>query len=222
MHQNPVRLLTLFISDDEQASLLIPHVKRRAHALVLFTGAAFEGSSVSSPDTDVGGLNKLISALLEISSSQNIPGIAGGHGDLVEVAQASRLAVSECIKSMTATHFVVSIANILKEGRPNEHVSRSVLTETLDVFSDKLPSVSRSIREEASSTIATIVTEIKRFLPLGDESLVGAALRALKVIGSSIVPGEQSSLVDCLPLVLTASRTNQLTAAAVAALPPLW
>jgi hypothetical protein len=215
-------LLTLAISDDEQASLLIPHVKRRAYALVLFTGSAFEGSFLSSSDADIGGFNKLISALLEISSSQHIPGMAGEYGDLVEVAQAARLAVSECTRSMHATHFIVSIANILKEGRPDEQVSRSVLAETLDVFVDKLPSVSRSIREEASSTITTIITEIKRFLLLEDESLVGAALRALRVIGASIVSGEEGSLVDCLPPVLSASRTNQLTAAAVAALPPLW
>jgi len=216
-------LLTFFcISDDEQASLLIPHVKRRAHALVLFTGAAFEGSSLSSLDTDIGGLNKLISALLEVSSSQSIPGIAGEHADLVDVARAARSAVSECIRSMNAMHFIASVANILKEGRTNEQVSRSVLTETLDVLVDKLPSVSGSIREAASSTIATIVTEIKRFLPLEDEGLVGAALRALKVIGSSIVPGEEGSLMECLPLLLAASRTSQLTAAGIAALPPLW
>jgi U3 small nucleolar RNA-associated protein 10 len=189
---------------------------------VIFTAAAFEGPSLSSSDTDIGGLNKLISALLEISSSQNIPGIAEEHGNLVEIAQAARGALSECIRSMHATHFVLSIANILKEGRPDESVSRGVLAETLDVFVDKLPSLSRSIREEASSVIATIVTEIKRLIPLGDESLVGAALRALKAVGSSIVPGEEGPLVDCLPLVLTASRDNQHTAAAVAALPPLW
>lgn len=216
-------LLTFFcISDDEQASLLIPHVKRRAHALVLFTGAAFEGSSLSSLDTDIGGLNKLISALLEVSSSQSIPGIAGEHADLADVAQAARRAVSECIRSMHAMHFIASVANILKEGRTNEQVSRSVLTETLDVLVDKLPSVSGSIREAASSTITNIVTEIKRFLPLEDEGLVGSALRALKVIGSSIVPGEESSLMECLPLLLAASRTSQLTTAGIAALPPLW
>jgi len=208
--------------DDEQASQLLPHIKRRAHALVIFTGAAFEVSSLSSSDTDLEGLNKLVSALLEISSSQNIPGAAGEHADLDEISQAARLALSECIRSMHAKHFVVSVATILKEGRPDEHVSRGVLAETLDTFVDKLPSISGSIREEASSVIVTIVTEIKRFLPLEDEKLVNAALHALKVIGLSIVPGEEGSLVDCLPLVLTAPRTNQLaTAPAVAALPPL-
>lgn len=207
--------------DDEHASQLIPHIKRRAHALILFTAAAFEGSSLSSPDTDVGDVNKLVSALLEISSSQNIPDIAEAHGNLVEIAQAASVALSECTRSMNATHFVASIANILKEGRPDECVSRGVLAETLGVFVDKLPSVSKSIREEASSTIKTIVIELKRLLPLGDENLVATALRALKAIGSSIVPGEEGSLVDCLPLILAASKVNQLTAAAVAALPPL-
>jgi U3 small nucleolar RNA-associated protein 10 len=215
-------LLTPFISDDEQASQLIPHVKRRAHALILFTAAAFEGSSLSSPDTDIGGLNKLVSALLEISSSQNIPDIAEAHGGLVEIAQAASVALSECTRSMNATHFVVSIANILKEGRPDERVSRGVLAETLGVFVDKLPSVSKSVREEASPTIKAIVTEIKRLLPLDDENLAATALHALKAIGSSIVPGEEGSLVDCLPLIITASKVNQLTAAAVGALPPLW
>jgi U3 small nucleolar RNA-associated protein 10 len=190
--------------------------------LILFTAAAFEGPSLSSPDTDVGGINKLVSALLEISSTQNIPDIAEAQGNLVEIAQAASVALSECTRSMSATHFVASIANILKEGRPDERVSRGVLAETLDVFVDKLPSVSKSIREEASSTIRAIVTEIKRLLPLGDENLVTTALRALKAIGSSIVPGEEGSLVDCLPLILTASKVNQATAAAVAALPPLW
>lgn len=215
-------MLILSISDEEQASQLIPHVKRRAHALILFTAAAFEGSSLSSPDTDVGGLNKLVSALLEISSSQNIPDIAETHGSLVEIAQAGSVALSECTRSMNATHFIASIANILKEGRPEERVSRGVLAETLDVFVDKLPTVSKSIREGSSSTIKVIVTEIKRLLPLGDETLVAAALRALKAIGSSVVLGEEGSLVDCLPLILTASKVNQLTAAAVAALPSLW
>ncbi len=215
-------MLTSFISDDEQASQLIPHVKRRAHALVIFTAAAFEGSSLSSSDTDIGSLNKLVSALLEISSSQNIPDIAEAHGSLVEIAQAARVALSECIRSMHASHFVASVADILKEGRPDERVSRGVLTETFDIFVDKLPSVSRSIREKASSSIATIITEIKRLLPLGDENLVAAALRALKAIGSSVVPGEEVSLVDCLPLILTASKSDPLTAAAVTALPPLW
>ena len=188
---------------------------------MIFTAAAFEGS-LSSSDTDIGGLNKLVSALLEISSSQNIPGTAGEHENLVEIAQAARVALSECTKSMHATHFIASIANILKDGNPDERVSRGVMAETLGVFVDKLPSVSKSIREEASSNIVTIVTEIKRLLPLGDVSLVGAALRALEAVSSSIVSGEEGFLVDCLPLVLTASRNDQLTAAGVAALPPLW
>ena len=212
----------LFISDDEHASQILPSVKRRAHALVAFTAAAFEGSSLSTLDADVGGLKKLVSALLEISSSRNIPGAAGEQGDLDNIAQAARLALTECIRSMHAAHFVVSVANILKEGRPDEQISCGILAETLDVFVDKLPLVSQSVREEATSTIVTIITEIKRFLPLEDERLVNAGLRALKVIGSSIVPGEESSLVDCLPLVLAASRSEQVVDAAVAALPPLW
>ncbi|KAF8259327.1 armadillo-type protein [Lactarius quietus] len=209
--------------DDEHASQE-PNIKRRAHALVVFIAAAFEGSSLSSPDTDVEGLNKLVSALLEISSSQGIPGATGQHVDLADVAQTARLALGECIKSMHAAHFVLSIANILKEGRPNERISRGVLAETLGVFVDKLPSISKSVREEVSSTIVTIITEIKRFLPLGNESksLVDASLRALRVVSSSVVSGEESPLVDCLPLVLAASRPDQLTsAAAVSALKPL-
>ncbi|KAI9435473.1 hypothetical protein H4582DRAFT_1969649 [Lactarius indigo] len=210
--------------DDEQVSQGQPNIKRRAHALVVFTAAAFEGSSLSSLDTEVDGLNKLVSALLEISSSQSIPGATGQHIDLVEIGQTARLALGECIRSMHAAHFVGSIANILKEGRPNERISRGVLAETLGVFVEKLPSISKSVREEVTSTIVTIITEIKRFLPLGDESesLVDAGLHALKVISSSIVSGEESSLVDCLPLVLAASRPNQPTAAAgVSALKPL-
>ena len=212
-------------SDDEQTSQLQPNIKRRAHALVVFTAAAFEGSSLSSLDTNVDGLNKLVSSLLEISSAQSIPGATGQHVDLADVAQTARLALGECIKSMHAEHFVISIANILKDGRPNERISRGVLAETLGVFVDKLPSISKTVREEVTSTVVTIITEIKRFLPLGNEckSLVDASLRALKVISSSVVPGEESPLVDCLPLVLAASRPDQLTAvAAVSALKPLW
>ncbi|KAH9033947.1 hypothetical protein EDB84DRAFT_1578278 [Lactarius hengduanensis] len=178
--------------DDEQALQGQLNIKRRAHAL--------------------------------ISSSQSIPGATGQHVDLVDIAQTARLALGECIRSMHAAHFVGSIANILKEGRPNERISRGVLAETLGVFVDKLPSITKSVREEVTSTIVTIITEIKRFLPLRDESesLVDAGLHALKVISSSVVPGEESSLVDCLPLVLAASRPDQLTAAAAAsALKPL-
>ncbi|KAI9451428.1 hypothetical protein BJY52DRAFT_1297951 [Lactarius psammicola] len=210
--------------DEEQALQVQPNTKRRAHALVVFTAAAFEGSSLSSLDTDIEGLNKLVSALLEISSSQSIPGATGQNIDLADVAQTARLALGECIRSMHAAHFVGSIANILKEGSPNERISCGVLAETLGVFVDKLPSVSKSVREEVTSTIVTIITEIKRFLPLrdGSESLVDAGLHALKVISSSVIPGEESSLVDCLPLVLAASRPDQLTAvAAVSALKPL-
>lgn len=210
--------------DDEQGSQVQPNIKRRAHALVVFTAAAFEGSSLSSLDTDDETLNKLVSALLEISSSQSIPDATGQHIDLAEVAQTARLALGECIRSMHAAHFVVSIANILKEGRPNERISRGVLAETLGVFVDKLPSVSKSVREEVTSTVVTIITEINRFLPLRDEneSLVDAGLHTLKVVSSSVVPGEESSLVDCLPLVLAASRPDRPTAAAaVSALKPL-
>lgn len=214
-----------FTSDDEQALQAQPNIKRRAHALVVFTAAAFEGSSLYSLDTDVEGLNKLVSALLEISSSQSIPGATGQHVDLAEVAQTARLALGECIRSMHAAHFALSIANILKEGKPNERISRGVLVETLGVFVGKLPSVPKPVREEISSTVVAIITEIKRFLPLrdGSESVVDAGLHALKVISSSVVPGEESSLVDCLPLVLAASRPDQLTAVAgVSALKPLW
>ena len=126
---------------------------------------------------------------------------------------------------MHAAHFVLSIANILKEGKPNERISRGVLAETLGVFVDKLPSISKPVREEVTSTVVTIISEIKRFLPLGNESksLVDASLCGLRVIGTSVVPGEESPLVDCLPLVLAASRPDQLTAvAAVSALKPLW
>lgn len=218
-------LLMNFTSDDEQALQAQPNIKRRAHALVVFTAAAFEGSSLSSLDTDVEGLNKLVSALLEISSSQSIPGATGQHVDLADVAQTARLALGGCIRSMHAAHFALSIANILKEGKPNERISRGVLAETLGVFVGKLPSVPKPVREEISSTVMAIITEIKRFLPLrdGSESLVDAGLHALKVISSSVVPGEESSLVDCLPLVLAASRPDQLTAVAgVSALKPLW
>ncbi|KAI0295094.1 armadillo-type protein [Multifurca ochricompacta] len=181
----------------------------------------FGESSLSSFDGDIGSLDKLVSALLEISSLQNVPGAAGEHKDITDVAQVARVALTECIRSIHATRFVVSVANILREGRPDERLSRGVLAETLGVFVDKLPSVSTPVRKEASPTIVIVITEIKRFLALEDESVVDAALRALKVIGSSVVHGEENHLVECLPLVLAASRSEPLTATAVAALPPL-
>ncbi|KAH9989552.1 hypothetical protein BJV77DRAFT_1069406 [Russula vinacea] len=161
--------------DDEQGSQLLPHIKRRAHALVIFTAAAFEGHYPPRTQT-----LEAQQACFCFTGDFKFPEYSKVH------------------KSMHATHFVASIANILKDGNPDERVSRGVLAETLDVFVDKLPSVSRSIREETSSNVVTIVSEIKRLLPVGDEGLVGAALRALKAVGSSIVPGEEgSSWIAC-------------------------
>ncbi|KAI0270487.1 hypothetical protein BC834DRAFT_967272 [Gloeopeniophorella convolvens] len=179
------------VHDDEHASQVLPQLKRRAHALVAFAGVAFEGSSLSSLDNDHGRLNKLVSALLEISSSHNIPSASAEHGDVADIALAARLALAECIRSMRATHFVA------------------------------LPSVSAPVREEVSPTIIAIATETKRFIPLQDGNLVTQALRALKAISLSVVSGEEASLVECLPLIVAAAKSEQVIGAVVLSLPSL-
>jgi U3 small nucleolar RNA-associated protein 10 len=82
--------------------------------------------------------------------------------------------------------------------------------------------VSEKIRHEITPTVNNIIDSIRTLIALHpDGPLAVAAFRALRIIGLTTCPGEESSLMNILPLVITAIRGRKMAPSAMAALSSL-
>ena len=93
-------------------------------------------------------------------------------------------------------------------------------TGALDLLGERLPLVADNIRQEVTFVVKNIVDEIHKFIvPPHDDPVVQSAFRALRAIGLSLQSGEESTVIDVIPSVL--STIKEKTAAAPVALASL-
>lgn len=94
-----------------------------------------------------------------------------------------------------------------------------VQSGALELLAKRLPEVSAKMRPTLSSSIVKILVSVKGLLTVHkDGPLVVHAFDAINSIASTISSGEESSLTDLVPLVISAAREKALALAALGAL----
>jgi hypothetical protein len=85
-----------------------------------------------------------------------------------------------------------------------------------------LEGVSEKTRQEITPAVNDIIESIRKLTTLHPEGpLTVAAFKALRAIGLTTCPGEESALMNILPLLITAIRGRKMAPSAMATLPPL-
>ncbi|KAI0063355.1 ARM repeat-containing protein [Artomyces pyxidatus] len=192
--------------DEEQTAQASNLLRRRAQSLVIFVGSALGNSFLLDEEVPGTVVNELVSVLLEI---------AGASQDDSGVAKAARVAITQCVKVVPALNFVASVDKMLED----ENVL--IQGQALDLFAERLPTVSDAVRRDATSRVISIVEKIRQFLSGGDRRLVVPGLSAVKAVSLTLSPGEEGALVKCVPLLISASRVRDHREAAIAVLPSL-
>lgn len=221
-------------SEDKQSLQAASAAKRRAHALVISTGVALETSPTTFATSKGSSVELVVSALLDVIS---ISSGTGTDGDINEIKTAAQLSVNQALRVMPAVSFVNAVANMLESGQPGvRSLSSNVIecipdtfyclqvqAEALKLLGDRLPSVSDTVRESTlvTSVIVKIVIRIKQLLSISASTVVVSAFDALKSIGMTLSRGEESSMMECVPLLISAIRDKKEAASALAVLPTL-
>jgi U3 small nucleolar RNA-associated protein 10 len=90
----------------------------------------------------------------------------------------------------------------------------------LEILADRIPKVTEAVRCEQQKTAISIIDCIRDVVSRQSAGvLVNSALNALKAIGSSIRPGEESALVSTVPSVIKIIKARASLQSAIAVLP---
>ncbi|KII90106.1 hypothetical protein PLICRDRAFT_686024 [Plicaturopsis crispa FD-325 SS-3] len=199
-------------SDEESASLFNSISKRRALALMIFVGYALklgQSSYKTRVMPDDGALKTLVSLITDISTT---PSVDSNLDDLYKVAHSSS---GQALNVMPAVDFIHAILAMLESG---EH---RIQAGALNIFTARLPLITDKTRRAITPIIVRIVDSIRKVLSASPEvSLATAAFNALKVVGATICPGEESSVTNTVPLVLAAIRDRKMAVPAITVLSP--
>ncbi|KAI0311668.1 hypothetical protein OF83DRAFT_1068421 [Amylostereum chailletii] len=200
--------------DDEQTSQLLSLSRRRAQAIVVLVGAAFRRPNPSSADSvpSAETIDELLSILLELSQT---PMQEAPENEVEGIRKAARVAIAQCLGAIPAVKFVESVATILSVSETSVHAG------ALELFAERLPMVSEGARKQTSQFVVRILDALKQMLSDGVDELVGAALVALKAIGSTLSTGEENAVFELLSMVVSELRNRKHSGEAVAALVPV-
>jgi len=92
----------------------------------------------------------------------------------------------------------------------------------LELLSNRLSDVSTKMRQDIVPTIVKIIDAIRNLLvSKANGSIESSALRALRSIGLTLCPGEESSLTITIPAITNAIKERTAVSLALAALSPL-
>jgi U3 small nucleolar RNA-associated protein 10 len=89
----------------------------------------------------------------------------------------------------------------------------------LNLFGEQLPKMAEKFRREITPAVNKIIKRVEGILSTDEEqALTTSALKALKAMGDTVCAGEETSLSDTVPLVLTMMKGQKNTEFAVSAL----
>ena len=93
----------------------------------------------------------------------------------------------------------------------------------LDLLVERLPMITNNVRQEVTDTVKKIVNWVRTFIESrNDDPVAQSAFRALGSITSSLQPGEEATVNDVVPSILSIIRQQTASAPfALASLVPL-
>ncbi|KAG5637085.1 hypothetical protein H0H81_005818 [Sphagnurus paluster] len=199
-------------TDEEPTAAATTITRRRALALITFVGNALKPPSSGSTASEE-ELRELVAALISLSSLGS-----GTTSDrkVDDICQAARATLNKALSVMAASDFINGVLSMI------ESEDSLVQTGALDLLSERLPQVSERTRLALVPAIAKIIGVIGELLCSHTvEAISVASFKALRSIGLSLCPGEESALAETIPFILKSIRGRNATVPAICALSPL-
>ncbi|KIK65016.1 hypothetical protein GYMLUDRAFT_39424 [Collybiopsis luxurians FD-317 M1] len=195
----------------EDHSVSLPTVfRRRAQAIIAFVGFAaktFPTSSKPPPKPDAmdvvqpegGELSDIVSILITLSTKSASGAAGNAEVKIEDIAKSARLSMTRVLSVMSAASFIDTVLLMLSN---DEYL---IQEGALSLLTTRLPQVAMSVRQNAVSSITQICSLVHRVLSQQPEqSLVVSAFNALRVIGSTLCPGEETSITALIPVLVGA------------------
>ncbi|RDB23790.1 U3 small nucleolar RNA-associated protein 10 [Hypsizygus marmoreus] len=198
--------------DEDPTTASLTVLRRRAQAIIIFVGLTMKRPTVDASASEE-EMSRLVAALISLATIQVGP---GSEGKVEEISLAGRSSLNRALSVMSASDFVNAVLSMLE--------SRDLMVQTgaLDLFSERLLIISDKTRFNIVPVIVKILGFVKELLSLQtDPATTLSAFKALRSIGLTLRPGEESSVTDILPLILGAINGYALASPAMAALSPL-
>ncbi|KAG6866337.1 hypothetical protein C0991_005804 [Blastosporella zonata] len=199
-------------SEDASNTSLTTLLRRRSQALILFVASALKppapGSTASKEE-----LSSLVGSLISLAT---LPVGTNPEAKIDEMCQAARTCLNKALSIMAASDFINGVLSMIE--------SRDELVQSgaLDLLSERLSQVTEKTRLSVVPIITKITGVIRGLLSSQtNEALTRAAYNALRSIGLTMCPGEESSLTEVVPLILISIKGRTAAAAALSALSPL-
>ncbi|KAG6888638.1 hypothetical protein C0992_007990 [Termitomyces sp. T32_za158] len=199
-------------SEDASSTPLSTLLRRRSQALILFVGNALRSPAPGSTASK-GELSNLVAALISLAAlrvdTKPDPAVD-------DICLAARTCLNKVFSIMAASDFINGILSMMESG------DELVQSGALHLLSERLPHITEKTRQTVVPTIVKIVSFIRGLITSqSNEGIIRAAYKALRSIGLSMCPGEESSLTAIVPLILTSIRGCNTASAALSALSPL-
>jgi hypothetical protein len=201
----------------------------------MFVGLSIGQASaafLATSGVDTAAVQVLISVLLDMAADASAS--AGSPVDQLAVSKAIQTTLRVVLDATSAQDFVrvtltmlqtqdVKVWNLLRLF--SEHLILIWLVQlqvgALDLIAEKMSRISDAARTQLKDTMASVINAISSILSAKKTSLLPSAFAALTSLITSTVAGEESSLLETLPILLQYIRTRELHGSALKALRPL-
>ncbi|KAG1775600.1 hypothetical protein EV702DRAFT_421745 [Suillus placidus] len=196
-----------YVHDDEHSARSSSIIKRRAQALIMFVGYAI----TPTPSTDISrgdnATTELVSLLVDLATIE-------GDSNISDIVSVTQQTTSKVMNAIGAADFLNGALVMLQSDETR------IKAGALEIIAERIPKVTEAVRREQQKTAMSIIDCIRDVVSRQSAgALVNSALNALRAIGSSICPGEESALVSTVPSVIKIIKARASLQSAIAVLP---
>ncbi|KDR78387.1 hypothetical protein GALMADRAFT_245550 [Galerina marginata CBS 339.88] len=185
-------------------------LRRRAQALIIFVGHAFKPKTSTLTSEDGASISSVIAQLIALAT---LPDGTSSEMKIDEISEAARSTLNKLLRGMSVMDFGNSVQTMLGSG------DLKVQAGALELLAKRLPDVSTKMRPALTPSINKALASIKELLTVQkDGQVVVHAFHGVQSIAATISPGEESSLTDLVPFVLSATKEKSLAPSAMGAL----
>ncbi|KAG1896221.1 uncharacterized protein F5891DRAFT_1054817 [Suillus fuscotomentosus] len=197
-----------YVHDDEhsaRSSSII--IKRRAQALIMFVGHAIIPTSSADISKGDNATTELVSLLVDLATIE-------GDSNISDILSVTQQTTSKVMNAIGAADFLNGALVMLQSDETR------IKAGALEILAERIPRVTDAVRREQQKTVISIIDFIRDVVSRQSAgALVNSALDALKAIGSSICPGEETALVSTVPSVIKIIKARASLQSAIAVLP---
>lgn len=187
----------------------------------------------NAPDGE-GSFSTVIAQLIELST---LPDGKFTETRVEEIAEAARASMNKLLSLMSVLDFIDAVHPMFGSGdtkvrlvpqigcpnlRNSLNLNFKAQVGALELLARRLPNVFTELQPEIAPMIINILVSTKSGLAIQkDGRVVIYALHALKLVSSTMSPGEEGPLADLVPRVFSGHKEQPLVATALAALSSL-